>query len=130
MVAVPPSLFVLLVSIPGNHVSCNAESFTKSIWEPSEEGTIGWGLYVGYAFILWVGTLRLPVLFLLSKVIVLFIFIFSCHLLWGLGGIEFEKKNVQRYIRELMPCFVVFFYFSTFYFFLLLFFVFIESETM
>jgi hypothetical protein len=130
MVAVPPSLSVLLVYVPGKHVSCNAKGFTKSSWEPSEEGTIGRGLYVGYAFILWVGTLRLPVLFLLSKVIVLFISLFSCHLLWGLGGIEVEKKKVQRYIRELMPCFVFFFYFSTFHFFLLLFSIFIESETM
>jgi len=130
MVAVPPSLSVLLVFVPRKHESCNAEGFTKSSWEPSEEGTIGRGLYPGYAFILWVGTLRLPVLFLLSKVIVLFISLFSCHLLWGLGGIEVEKKKVQRYIRELVPCVVVFFYFSTFSIFLLLFSVFIESETM
>jgi hypothetical protein len=73
MVAVPPYLFVLLFFVPGKHLSFNAEGFTKSSWEPSEEGTIGWGLYVGYAFILWVGTLHLPILFLLSKVIVLFI---------------------------------------------------------
>jgi hypothetical protein len=130
MVAVPPSLSMLLVYVPGKHASCNAEGFTKSSWEPSEEGTIRRGLYAGYAFILWVGTLRLPVLFLLSKVIVLFISLFSSHLLWGLGGIEVEKKKVQRYIRELVPCFVFFFYFATFYFFLLLFSVFIESETM
>jgi hypothetical protein len=117
MVAVPPYLSVLLVSIPGKHVSCNAEGFMKSSWEPSEEGTIGWGLYAGYAFILWVGTLHLPILFLLSKVIVLFISLFSGHLLWGLGGIEVEKKKVQRYIWELVPCFVVFFYFATFIFF-------------
>ena len=130
MVAVPPSLSMLLVSIPGKHVSCNAEGFTKSSWETLEEGTIGRGLYAGYAFILWLGTLHLPVLFLLSKVIVLFISLFSSHLLWGLGGIEVEKKKVQRYIWELVPCFVFFFYFATFYFFLLLFSVFIESETM
>jgi hypothetical protein len=130
MVAVPPSLSVLLVSVPGKHVSCNAEGSMKSSSDPSEEGIIGRGLYAGYAFILWVGTLHLPVLFLLSKVIVLFISLFSCHLLWGLGGIEVEKKKVQRYIRELVPCVVVFFYFSTFSIFLLLFSVFIESETM
>jgi hypothetical protein len=125
MVAVPPSLFVLLVCVPGNHVPCNVEGFTKISWEPSEEGTIERGMYAGYAFILWVGTLCLPVLFLLSKVIVLFIPLFSCHLLWGLGGIEVEKKKVQRYIQELVPCFVVFFCFATFYFFLLLFSIFI-----
>jgi hypothetical protein len=111
MVAVPPSLSVLLVYVLGKHASCNSKGFMKSSWEPSEEGTIGRGLYVGYSFILWVGTLRLPILFLLSKVIVLFISLFSCHLLWGLGGIEVEKKKVQRYIWELMPCFVVFFLF-------------------
>jgi hypothetical protein len=108
MVAVSPSLFVLLVSVPGKHVSCNAEGFTKSSWEPLEEGTIKRGQYAGYAFILWVGTLRLHILFLLSKVIVLFISLFSSHLLWGLGGTEVEKKKVQRYIRELVPCFFFF----------------------
>jgi len=130
MVAAPPSLSMLLVFVPGKHASCNEEGFTKNSWEPSEQGPIERGLYVGYAFILWVGTLRLPVLFLLSKVIVLFISLFSSHLLWGLGRIEVEKKKVQRYIRELVPYFVFFFYFATFYFFLLLFSVFIESETM
>jgi hypothetical protein len=109
MVEVPPSLSVILFYVPRNHASFNAKGFTKISWEPSEEGTIGWGLYIGYFFILWVGTLRLPILFMLSKVIVLFISLFSCHLLWGLGGIEVDKKKVQRYIRELMPCFVVFF---------------------
>jgi hypothetical protein len=84
------SLSVLLVYVPGNHASsyvgcrvhrfsenCNAEGFMKSSWELSEEGTIGWGVDVGYAFILWVGKLRLPVLFLLSKVMVLFICVLS-----------------------------------------------------
>jgi hypothetical protein len=50
--------------------------------------------------------------------------LFSSHLLWGLGGIEVEKKKVQRYIRGLVP------YFSTFYFFPLLFSVFIKTESM
>jgi hypothetical protein len=85
-----PSLSVLLVSVPGNHASsyvdcrvhrfsdnCNAEAFTKRSWELSEEGTIGWGVDAGYAFILWVGKLCLPVLFLLSKVMVLFICVLS-----------------------------------------------------
>jgi hypothetical protein len=79
------------------------------------------GLYAGYAFILWVGTLHLPVLFLLSKVIVLFISLFSSHPLWGLGGIEVEKKKVQRYIWELVPyfvfCFSIFLPFIFFSFF-------------
>jgi hypothetical protein len=85
-----PSLSVPLVSVPGKHASsyagcrvhsfsenCNAEGFTKSSWELSEEGTIGQGVATGYAFILWVGKLRLPVLFLLSKVMVLFICVVS-----------------------------------------------------
>jgi hypothetical protein len=93
-----PSLYVLLVSVPGNHASCNAEGFTKSSWEPSEEGTIRRGVVAVDAFILWVGKLCLPVLFMLNKVIVLFISMFSSHLLWGLGGIRVEKKKVERYI--------------------------------
>jgi hypothetical protein len=50
--------------------------------------------------------------------------LFSCHLLWGLGGIEVEKKKVERYIRGLVPssALVVFlfcfpFFFATFIFF-------------
>ena len=125
-----PSLFVLLVSVPGNHASCNAEGFTKSSWELSEEGTIERGVDVEYAFIPWVGKLRLPVLFLLSKVIVLFISLFSSHLLWGLGGIRVGKKKVERYIRGLVPYFSFLFYFATFYFLPLLFSVFIKTECM
>jgi hypothetical protein len=46
--------------------------------------------------------------------------LFSCHLLWGLGGIEFEKKKVERYIRGLVPSsvlivFLFCFFFSYFY---------------
>jgi hypothetical protein len=71
-----PSLSVLLVYVPGNHVSSyagchihsvsenyNAEGFTKSSCELLEEGTIERGVDVGYAFILWVEKLCLPVLF-------------------------------------------------------------------
>jgi hypothetical protein len=70
---------VLLDSVLGNNASsyggchvhsfsenCNAEGFTKSIWELSEEGTIEWGVDVVYASTLWAGKLRLPIFFLLS----------------------------------------------------------------
>jgi hypothetical protein len=61
--------------------------------------------------------------------------LFSCHLLWGLGGIEVEKKKVERYIRGLVPssalvvilfCFP--FFFATFIFFPL-FSVFLQTES-
>jgi hypothetical protein len=46
--------------------NCNAEAFTKSGWELSEDGTIGRGVDAVYASTLWAGKLRLPVFFLLS----------------------------------------------------------------
>ena len=39
--------------------------------------------------------------------------LFSCHLLWVLGGIEVEKKKVERYIRGLVPYFSFLYYFAT-----------------
>jgi hypothetical protein len=103
------SLFVLLVSVPGNHVSCNAKGFMKSSWEPLEEGTIRQGVVAGDAFILWVEKLCLPILFLLSKVIVLFISLFSSHLLWGLAGFELRRRRLKDTYKDWYPIFLSFF---------------------
>jgi hypothetical protein len=44
--------------------------------------------------------------------------LFSCHLLWRLGGIEFDKKKVEGYIPGLVrSSALVVFYLSFFFFF-------------
>jgi hypothetical protein len=81
---------VLFISVPGNHASsyagcdvhsclenCNVKGFSKSSSKLLEEGTIGWSVDAGNAFILWVEKLRPPVVFLPSKFMVLFICVVS-----------------------------------------------------
>jgi hypothetical protein len=74
-----PSLSVLLISVPGNHASSYAGCRVHSYFENSNaEGfTIRRGVDAENAFILWVGKLRPPVVFLLSKFMVLFICVVS-----------------------------------------------------
>jgi hypothetical protein len=63
--------------------------------------------------------------------------LFSSRLLWGLGGIEVDKKKVERYIQGLVPSstlvvflfFFPFFVFSYFYSFFPLFSVFMQTES-
>jgi hypothetical protein len=63
--------------------------------------------------------------------------LFSCHLLWRLGGIEFDKKKVEGYIPGLVRSSALVVFYFTFYFYFLflfysffpLFFVFIQTES-
>jgi hypothetical protein len=74
-----PSLSVLLIFVPGNHASSYASCCVHSYFKNSNvEGfTIHRGVDAENAFILWVGKLRPPVVFLLSKFMVLFICVVS-----------------------------------------------------
>jgi hypothetical protein len=70
---------VFLIFVLGNHASsyagchahsyfknCNAEGFLKTSLELSQEGTIHRGVEAGNAFILWIGKMRPPIVFVPS----------------------------------------------------------------